>query len=155
MVVVNWNRRDLLRSCLQSLTLQNLIQPFEVVVVDNGSDDGSPEMVLSEYGKTTGFRLDLIRNRPNCRVEDLCPYFKTSRGAILKHLKVLERAELIVSRQVGRERLLDFNVMPIQIIYDRWSSEFSKLWAGPIAQLKYRVETQHTAQRQSQRKHNG
>ena len=52
MVVVNWNRRDLLRSCLQSLTRQNLNQPFEVVVVDNGSDDGSPEMVLKEYGKS-------------------------------------------------------------------------------------------------------
>jgi GT2 family glycosyltransferase len=64
-VVVTWNRRNLLRSCLQSLTLQDLNQPFEVVVVDNGSDDGSPEMVLSDYGKTTGFRLELIRNREN------------------------------------------------------------------------------------------
>jgi GT2 family glycosyltransferase len=64
-VVVTWNRRDLLRSCLQSLTRQNLNQPFEVVVVDNGSDDGSPEMVLAEYGKLSGFRLELIRNSEN------------------------------------------------------------------------------------------
>jgi GT2 family glycosyltransferase len=64
-VVVTWNRRNLLRSCLQSLTQQDLNQPFEVVVVDNGSDDGSPEMVLSDYGKTTRFRLELIRNREN------------------------------------------------------------------------------------------
>jgi GT2 family glycosyltransferase len=33
--------------------------------VDNGSHDGSPEMVLSDYGKTTRFRLELIRNREN------------------------------------------------------------------------------------------
>jgi GT2 family glycosyltransferase len=68
-VVVTWNRRDLLRSCLQSLTRQNLNQPFEVVVVDNGSDDGSPEMVLQEYGKSTTFppkfTLRLIRNSQN------------------------------------------------------------------------------------------
>jgi GT2 family glycosyltransferase len=64
-VVVTWNRRNLLRSCLQSLTRQNLNQPFEVVVVDNGSDDGSAEMVLTDYGKGTGFRVDLIRNPDN------------------------------------------------------------------------------------------
>jgi GT2 family glycosyltransferase len=64
-VVVTWNRRFLLESCLQSLTRQNLNQPFEVVVVDNGSDDGSPEMVLTEYGKSTIFRVQLIRNPEN------------------------------------------------------------------------------------------
>jgi len=64
-VVVTWNRRDLLRSCLQSLTRQQLNQPFEVVVVDNGSDDGSPEMVLREFGSQPAFRLKLIRNPDN------------------------------------------------------------------------------------------
>jgi len=64
-VVVTWNRRNLLRSCLQSLTLQNLNQPFEVVVIDNGSDDGSPEMVLKEYSNSTRFRVQLIRNPDN------------------------------------------------------------------------------------------
>lgn len=65
MVVVTWNRRDLLRACLQSLTRQNLNQPFEVVVVDNGSTDASPEMVFEEFGKSPNFRLKLIRNTEN------------------------------------------------------------------------------------------
>jgi DNA-binding transcriptional ArsR family regulator len=100
--------------------------------------------------------LDLVQNNPGCRVDDLCRHFTTSRIAILKHLKVLERAELILSRKVGRERRLDFNVMPIQIIYDRWATEFSALWAGPIAELKYRVETQDkSAAVVSRRKRNG
>jgi GT2 family glycosyltransferase len=64
-VVVTWNRRDLLRSCLQSLTRQQLKQPFEVVVVDNGSDDGSPEMALREFASQPAFRLTLIRNPDN------------------------------------------------------------------------------------------
>ena len=65
MIVVTWNRRNLLRLCLQSLTRQDLNQTFEVVVVDNGSDDGSPEMVLTEYGKSTRVHVKLIRNREN------------------------------------------------------------------------------------------
>jgi GT2 family glycosyltransferase len=42
-----------------------LNQPFEVVVVDNGSSDGTPEMVLREFGAEPGFRLKLIRNPDN------------------------------------------------------------------------------------------
>jgi GT2 family glycosyltransferase len=42
-----------------------LNQSFEVVVIDNGSDDGSPEMVLKEFGKSTRFRLKLIGNPDN------------------------------------------------------------------------------------------
>ena len=64
-IVVNWNRRDLLRSCLQSLAQQNLNQPFEVVVVDNGSNDGSAEMVRREYGKSTWSHVKLIQNSQN------------------------------------------------------------------------------------------
>ena len=64
-IVVTWNRRDLLRSCLQSLTRQQLKQPFEVVLVDNGSDDGSPEMALREFASQPAFRLTLIRNPDN------------------------------------------------------------------------------------------
>jgi GT2 family glycosyltransferase len=64
-VVVTWNRRDLLRSCLQSLTLQQLNKPFEVVVVDNGSVDDSCEMVEHEFSRAAAFRLKLIRNPTN------------------------------------------------------------------------------------------
>ena len=64
-VVVTWNRRELLRSCLQSLALQQLKQRFEVIVVDNGSDDGSVEMTEREFSENPVFRLTIIRNSEN------------------------------------------------------------------------------------------
>jgi GT2 family glycosyltransferase len=57
--VVNWSRRDLLRACLRSLDRQTAGE-FEVIVVDNGSVDGSPEMVEYEYPQ-----VRLVRNREN------------------------------------------------------------------------------------------
>ncbi len=64
MVVVNWNRRELLRACLASLHEQTL-EGFEVVVVDNGSADGSADMVESLAGEDQPFSLRLIRNQTN------------------------------------------------------------------------------------------
>ena len=56
-VVVSYNTRDLLRSCLESIRGEGL---SEVVVVDNASTDGSPEMVQSEFPE-----VHLIANRHN------------------------------------------------------------------------------------------
>jgi GT2 family glycosyltransferase len=62
-VVVNWNRRDLLRACLGSLARQTHAS-FEVVVVDNGSDDGSADLVR-ELVSTYPVPLRLIANSTN------------------------------------------------------------------------------------------
>jgi predicted transcriptional regulator len=85
--------------------------------------------------------LDVVRNDPGCCVEDVCRHFTTSRVAVLKHVRVLERAELLVSEKVGRQRKLYVNVVPIQIIHERWTTEFSALWAGKLTRLKYAVES--------------
>ena len=58
MVVVNWNRKELLRACLRSLAAQRDVT-FETIVVDNGSDDGSADMAEKEFGAR------VIRNRAN------------------------------------------------------------------------------------------
>lgn len=63
-VVLNWNRRDLLRSCLESLERQRGVR-FEVIVVDNGSRDGSAEMVEEEFVRPRRLPLRLIRNPAN------------------------------------------------------------------------------------------
>ena len=58
-IVVNWNTKDLLRTCLASVG-EHLAIPSEIVVVDNASHDGSPEMVAAEFPEVT-----LIRNDRN------------------------------------------------------------------------------------------
>ncbi len=57
-IVVNWNRKELLRACLASLARQTDVH-FETIVVDNGSTDGSAEMAEKEFGAL------VIRNRKN------------------------------------------------------------------------------------------
>ncbi len=64
-VVVNWNRRDLLRQCLRSLEGQQGVLPFDVVVVDNGSTDGSADMIAEEFSGNSTFCLKLVRNKTN------------------------------------------------------------------------------------------
>ena len=62
-IVVNWNRRELLRAALGSLATQSW-RDFEVIVVDNGSTDGSPALV-DEMAATFPVPLRLIRNAEN------------------------------------------------------------------------------------------
>jgi GT2 family glycosyltransferase len=63
-VVVNWNRRALLEACLQSLERRPQCVEFEVIIVDNGSADGSADWVVS-CSERASFPLRLIRNSEN------------------------------------------------------------------------------------------
>ncbi len=63
-IVVNWNRRELLRACLDSLAKQRDVS-FEVVLVDNGSSDGSVEMARRDFCENGRLRIRFIENREN------------------------------------------------------------------------------------------
>lgn len=63
-VVVNWNRKEMLRECLTSLESQTYTD-FEVVVVDNSSIDGSVHMVLTEFIETGKLNCKIIENQEN------------------------------------------------------------------------------------------
>jgi predicted transcriptional regulator len=85
--------------------------------------------------------LDIVKDRPGCGVKHVAKYFAMSRIAVMKHLRVLARAGLILSEKEGRTRKLYFNCVPIQMIYDRWTTEYSSFWASRITRVKYRVES--------------
>ncbi|HET9650827.1 MAG TPA: helix-turn-helix transcriptional regulator [Usitatibacter sp.] len=99
--------------------------------------------------------LDILRKEPGCNVSRVCEFFGIGRIAVMKHLDVLEAANLVVSERAGRERLLYFNPVPIHMIYDRWTTEFSAYWAGRLARLKYRVENAPVPMRPRKRGQHG
>ena len=84
--------------------------------------------------------LDILKDQPGGSVADVASHFDMSRIAVMKHLRVLEDAELVISQKEGRTRRLYFNPVPIQMVYDRWTTEYSSLWASRLTQIKYRVE---------------
>jgi len=59
-IIVNWNTRDILRDCLQSIFEETRDITYEVIVIDNASSDGSVEMVAAEFPQ-----VQLIANRAN------------------------------------------------------------------------------------------
>lgn len=85
--------------------------------------------------------LDLVKEMPGCSVNDVCKYFEMTRIAVMKHLNVLEQADLIISRKPGRTRELFFNAVPIQMVYDRWTTEYSRFWASQVTDWKFRIES--------------
>jgi uncharacterized protein YndB with AHSA1/START domain len=65
-----------------------------------------------------------------------------SRFGVMKHLRVLEDAGLIVTRRRGREKLHFLNSVPIRLIHDRWVSRYTEPWAATLTGLKRTIEEQ-------------
>jgi len=63
-----------------------------------------------------------------------------TRFGVMKHLKVLEEAGLVVTRKSGREKLHFLNPVPIQLIQDRWVSKYAEPWAAALTELKTELE---------------
>lgn len=97
--------------------------------------------------------LDIVKNNPGIAVGALASEFDVSRIAVMKHLAVLEQADLVVSEKDGRTRRLYFNAVPIQMIHDRWTTEYSAYWSGNLTRLKYMAETR--AQTETKKKNKG
>ena len=62
------------------------------------------------------------------------------RFGVMKHLKVLEEAGLVVTRRRGREKLHFLNAVPIRLVHDRWVSKFAEPWAASLSELKTSIE---------------
>ena len=63
-----------------------------------------------------------------------------SRFGVMKHLRVLEEANLVVTRRRGREKLHFLNPVPIRLVYERWVSKYAEPWASALTGLKRELE---------------
>jgi uncharacterized protein YndB with AHSA1/START domain/DNA-binding transcriptional ArsR family regulator len=63
-----------------------------------------------------------------------------SRFGVMKHLRALEVAGLVVTRRRGREKLHFLNPIPIRLVHDRWVSKYAEAWAASLSDLKHKLE---------------
>jgi uncharacterized protein YndB with AHSA1/START domain len=70
-------------------------------------------------------------------LEERCPM---TRFGVMKHLRQLEEAGLVVTRRRGREKLHFLNPVPIRLVHDRWVSKYAEPWAAALSGLKSRLE---------------
>jgi DNA-binding transcriptional ArsR family regulator len=84
--------------------------------------------------------LDRLFERDGRTLSELEAGTQMSRFGVMKHLRVLEDAGLIVTRRSGREKLHFLNVVPIQQIHDRWIDKFTEGPASALIDLKKALE---------------
>ncbi|MEE6295274.1 ArsR/SmtB family transcription factor [Georgenia wangjunii] len=80
--------------------------------------------------------LDVLKATP-CTTGELCAAFpELDRTTVLQHLRVLEGAELVTGRRVGRERHLVLAPLPIKRIHDRWIGEYARAAVDLLERLE-------------------
>lgn len=86
--------------------------------------------------------LDVLKAEPGCNVDRVCEHFdvEMTRFAVMKHLAVLEAADLVIAEREGRDKRLWFNAVPIQWIHERWTTEYSAYWSAHLTRLMYDAE---------------
>ena len=88
--------------------------------------------------------LDRLYERDGRTLTALESELAMSRFGVMKHLRVLEEAGLVVSRRRGREKLHFLNPVPIRLIHDRWIDKYREHRVSALAELKTTLE-QETA----------
>jgi DNA-binding transcriptional ArsR family regulator len=89
---------------------------------------------------TRRFLLDLLFTRDGRTLTELESELEMSRFGVMKHLKVLEEAGLVITRRSGREKLHFLNSVPIRLIHDRWIDKYTERQVAALAELKAELE---------------
>jgi DNA-binding transcriptional ArsR family regulator len=84
--------------------------------------------------------LDRLYERDGRTLTELDSELEMSRFGVMKHLRMLEDAGLVVTRRRGREKLHFLNPMPIRLIHDRWIDKYTEPRVSALAELKIRLE---------------
>jgi uncharacterized protein YndB with AHSA1/START domain len=91
--------------------------------------DPTRRRLLDELFKRDGQTLTALEQR-----------LPMSRFGVMKHLRVLEQAGLVVTKRRGREKLHFLNPVPIRRVHDRWVSKYAEPWAATLSNLKITLE---------------
>jgi DNA-binding transcriptional ArsR family regulator len=89
---------------------------------------------------TRRFLLDLLFRRDGRTLTELESELEMTRFGVAKHLKVLEDADLVVTRRSGREKLHCLNPVPIRLIHDRWIDKYTEHHVTALVDLKNALE---------------
>ncbi|HXU45970.1 MAG TPA: metalloregulator ArsR/SmtB family transcription factor [Thermoanaerobaculia bacterium] len=84
--------------------------------------------------------LDELFERDGQTLGELERRLPMTRFGVMKHLRVLEEAGLVVTRRRGREKLHFLNAVPIRLVHDRWVSKYAEPWAAALSDLKHKLE---------------
>jgi DNA-binding transcriptional ArsR family regulator len=89
---------------------------------------------------TRRFLLDRLFARDGRTLTELESECEMTRFGVMKHLRVLEGAGLVVTRWSGREKLHFLNTVPIRLIHDRWIDKYTEPHVSALTDLKSRLE---------------
>ena len=89
--------------------------------------------------------LDRLYEHDGLSLSELERGLPMTRFGVMKHLRVLEEANLVVTRRRGREKLHFLNPVPIRLIHDRWVSKYAEPWASALSELKRDLEEEGDA----------
>src|SRR5467141_1011050 len=92
--------------------------------------DPTRRSLLDELFRQDGQTLSALEER-----------FSMTRFGVMKHLKQLEEAGLVVTKRRGREKLHFLNPVPIRLVHDRWVSKYAEPWAAALSGLKHELES--------------
>lgn len=84
--------------------------------------------------------LDVLFKEDGQTLSALEERLPMTRFGVMKHLRVLEEAGLVVSRRRGREKLHYLNPVPIRLVHDRWVSKYAEPWVATLSDLKHKME---------------
>ena len=84
--------------------------------------------------------LDRLFERDGRTLIELESGLEMTRFGVMKHLKVLEEAGLVVTRRRGREKLHYLNPVPIRLIHDRWIDKYTERRVSALVDLKQELE---------------
>jgi DNA-binding transcriptional ArsR family regulator len=84
--------------------------------------------------------LDRLYERDGRTLSELESELDMTRFGVMKHLRILEAAGLVVARRSGREKLHYLNPVPIRLIHDRWIDKYTERQVSALAELKAQLE---------------